>query len=41
MSLLGSRNGQYPLLLELKEPEGIDHPINEAKKSLDEIVNLI
>jgi sugar phosphate isomerase/epimerase len=41
MSLLGSRNGQYPLLLELKEPEGIDHPINQAKKSLDEIVNLI
>lgn len=41
MSLLGSRDGQYPLLLELKEPEGIDHPIGEAKKSLDEIVSLI
>jgi sugar phosphate isomerase/epimerase len=41
MALLGSREDQYPLLLELKEPEAIDHPIDEAKKSLDEIVRLI
>jgi len=41
MALLGSRNGQYPLLLELKEPEGMEHPIEEAKKTLDEIVRLI
>ncbi|MGC2661434.1 MAG: sugar phosphate isomerase/epimerase family protein [Bryobacteraceae bacterium] len=41
MSLLGSRQNQYSLLLELKEPEGLDHPIDEAKKSLDQIVKLI
>ncbi|MBV9158492.1 MAG: sugar phosphate isomerase/epimerase, partial [Acidobacteriaceae bacterium] len=30
MRLLGSRLGQYPLLLELREPNGMEHPIEEA-----------
>ncbi|HEX4809362.1 MAG TPA: sugar phosphate isomerase/epimerase family protein [Bryobacteraceae bacterium] len=40
MALLGSRPEQFPLLLELKEPDGVNHPIEEAKKSLDEITKL-
>ncbi|MGA8026412.1 MAG: sugar phosphate isomerase/epimerase family protein [Bryobacteraceae bacterium] len=35
MRLLGSRQGQYPLLLELKEPDGVPHPIEEAKRAMD------
>jgi sugar phosphate isomerase/epimerase len=35
MKLLESRSGQYPLLLELREPEGMPHPIAEAKQALD------
>jgi sugar phosphate isomerase/epimerase len=35
MNLLESRSGQYPLLLELREPEGTAHPIAEAKQALD------
>ncbi len=35
MRLLGSCPGQYPLLLELKEPLGMDHPIEHAKRAME------
>lgn len=38
MKLLRSRNGQYPLLLELKEPEGMAHPVAEAKAAFDRLM---
>lgn len=41
MQLLGSRPDQYPLLLELREPSGVEHPIEEAKKSLDSLMERI
>ncbi|MBV9612266.1 MAG: sugar phosphate isomerase/epimerase [Acidobacteriaceae bacterium] len=37
MRLLTARPDQYPLLLELKEPVGVDHPIDLAKRSMDEL----
>ncbi len=37
MRLLGSCPGQYPLLLELKEPPGMDHPIEHAKRAMEEL----
>lgn len=37
MELLGSQKNQYPLLLELREPAGIEHPIEEAKRAMDEL----
>ena len=33
--LLKSRPEQYPLLLELKEPAGVEHPVEEARGSID------
>jgi len=41
MRLLGSRSGQYPLLLELKEPEGIEHPVDAAERAMDELIERI
>jgi sugar phosphate isomerase/epimerase len=41
MELLGSRKNQYPLLLELREPVGIEHPIEEARRSMDELMKRI
>jgi sugar phosphate isomerase/epimerase len=38
MSLLGSNPTQYPLLLELKEPAGMEHPVEEAKRAMDELI---
>ncbi len=38
MRLLRSRPDQYPLLLELKEPAGMEHPVEEAKRSADELI---
>ena len=38
MKLLESRSGQYPLLLELREPEGMAHPISEARQALDQLL---
>ncbi len=38
MDLMGSRRDQYPLLLELREQTGMEHPIVEAKKVADELV---
>jgi sugar phosphate isomerase/epimerase len=37
MEVLGSRRNQYPLLLELREPEGIEQPIEEAKRAMDDL----
>ncbi|MFL6353803.1 MAG: sugar phosphate isomerase/epimerase family protein [Bryobacteraceae bacterium] len=37
MRLLGSRPDQYPLLLELREPLGREHPIEEARQAIDEL----
>jgi hypothetical protein len=37
MQLLGTRRNQYPLLLELREPAGMEHPIEEAKRAMDEL----
>ncbi len=39
MELIGSRKDQYPLLLELREPMGMEHPITEAKRVADELVS--
>ncbi len=38
MKLIGSRQDQYPLLLELREPIGMEHPITEAKRIADELM---
>lgn len=37
MRLLGSCRDQYPLLLELKEPPGMEHPVEHAKRAIDEL----
>jgi sugar phosphate isomerase/epimerase len=37
MRLLASRPDQYPLLLELREPAGREHPIEEAARAMDEL----
>jgi sugar phosphate isomerase/epimerase len=39
MRLLKSVRDQYPLLLELKEPPGVDHPVEQARRSADELNN--
>ncbi len=39
MRLLRSRPDQYPLLLELREQPGMEHPIEQAKRSLDDLMN--
>ena len=38
MQFLASRPEQYPLLLELKEPARMERPIDEAKRSADELL---
>jgi sugar phosphate isomerase/epimerase len=37
MQLLAARGDQYPLLLELKEPLGMEHLIDEAKRCVDKL----
>lgn len=37
MKLLGSRAQQFPLLLELKEPAGVEHPIKEAQRVANDL----
>ena len=37
MQLLRSRPEQYPMLLELKEPQGIEQPIEEAMRVFDKL----
>lgn len=39
MELLGSLPEQYPLLLELREPPSLAHPVAEAKRAMDQLVN--
>jgi sugar phosphate isomerase/epimerase len=39
MRLLRSREGQYPLLLELKEQPGIAHPLESVKEVFDRLEN--
>jgi sugar phosphate isomerase/epimerase len=41
LKLLGSLPDQYPLLLELREDPDVDHPIAEAKRTIDELATLI
>jgi sugar phosphate isomerase/epimerase len=41
MRLLSSRRDQYPLLLELQEPVGVAHPVNEAKHAMDALIEQI
>jgi len=38
IKLLGSRACQYPLLLELKEPDGMAHLVEEARSAMDELL---
>jgi len=40
MSLLRSRPGQYPLLLELKEVEGMEHPLDRVNEIFDRLEQL-
>jgi sugar phosphate isomerase/epimerase len=40
MSLLQSRGDQYPLLLELREAAGVEHPIDEARRAVDKLEEL-
>ena len=40
MDLLRSRPGQYPLLLELREPAGLANPLEEARKVCAELEDL-
>ena len=37
MQLLGSRASQYPVMLELREPPEMQHPVAEAKESIDKL----
>ena len=41
LKLLGSLPDQYPLLLELREDPDLEHPITEAKRTIDELATLI
>ena len=41
MRLLASRPDQYPLLLELRELPEHEHPVGDARKSMDELVALL
>ena len=41
LKLLGSLPDQYPLLLELREDPELEHPIAEAKRTIDELAALI
>ena len=38
MQLLNSRPDQYPLLLELREPDGAEHAVAEAKRASDDLM---
>src|ERR1700751_3597164 len=38
MQLLTSKTGQYPLMLELREPPDMAHPIEEAKRAADDLL---
>ena len=38
MQLLVSTPTQYPLLLELREPPDMEHPINKAKRAADDLL---
>ena len=40
MSLLRSRPNQYPLLLELREVEGMDHPLDRVNEIFDRLESL-
>jgi sugar phosphate isomerase/epimerase len=40
MKLLRSRVNQYPLMLELKEPDGMAHLVEEAKQSMDGLLQM-
>ncbi len=40
MKMLASRNGQYPLLLELTEQPEIEHPLDVAKRIADQLLAL-
>ncbi|HEX3684527.1 MAG TPA: sugar phosphate isomerase/epimerase family protein [Bryobacteraceae bacterium] len=40
MKLLQSRSNQYPLMLELKEPDGMAHLVEEAKQSIDGLLQM-
>jgi sugar phosphate isomerase/epimerase len=37
MRILAGREGQYPLMLELREPADCEHPVAEAKRSFEEL----
>ena len=39
MRLLTSRPDQFPLVLELREPAGMENPIEEARRTASELVN--
>ena len=39
MQMLAARGDQYPLLLELKEPPNLPHPVEEARRVADELVD--
>lgn len=38
IKLLQSRGNQFPLMLELKEAAGMEHPIEEAKRAMDQLL---
>lgn len=38
VKLLQSRGDQFPLVLELKEPPGVEHPIEHAKRSFEALL---
>jgi sugar phosphate isomerase/epimerase len=41
MQMLGANGEQYPLVLELREPTGMEHPIEEAKRAADDLVSRV
>jgi sugar phosphate isomerase/epimerase len=41
MKLLATRQKQYPLLLELREQEGVENPIEKARETIDRLFELL
>ena len=41
MQTLAANREQYPLLLELKEPSGMEHPVREARRSMDDLTSYL
>jgi sugar phosphate isomerase/epimerase len=41
MGMLTEQEGAFPILLELKEPADMEHPVTEARRALDEVLSYV